>query len=135
VNSRRRVTAALIGLLMLVTGGWLGHHTLSAADPPVTVAASTALPVRPLSQLPPQAAQVWQQIQRGGSFAYPQDGRVFGNREGRLPPQQSGFYREYTVPMPGGHDRGPRRLITGGDTELYYTADHYVSFVAVDPTR
>ena len=135
MNSRRRVTAALIGLLMLVIGGWLGRHALPAADPPVTVAAATALPVRPLSQLPPQAMQVWQQIQRGGPFGYPQDGRVFGNREGRLPPQQTGFYREYTVPTPGGHDRGSRRLITGGTVALYYTADHYVSFVAVDPTR
>jgi guanyl-specific ribonuclease Sa len=135
VNSRRRVSAALIGLLMLVTGGWLGRHTLPAADPPVVVAAATGLPVRALSQLPPQAAQVWQLIQHGGPFPYPQDGTVFGNREGRLPSQQFGFYREYTVATPGAHDRGPRRLITGGAAELYYTGDHYVTFVAVEPAR
>jgi guanyl-specific ribonuclease Sa len=136
VNSRRRVTAALIGLLVLVAGGWLGRNALT--EPPmdgrsVTVSSAAALPVRALSQLPPQAAQVWQLIQHGGPFPYRQDGSVFGNREGRLPARQTGFYREYTVPTPGEHDRGPRRLITGGTAELYYTGDHYVTFVAVDP--
>ncbi|MGH3825405.1 MAG: ribonuclease domain-containing protein [Pseudonocardiaceae bacterium] len=135
MNSRRRVSAALIGLLALVAGGWLGSHALSTADPPVAVISATGLPVRVLSQLPPQATQVWQLIQHGGPFPYRQDGTVFGNRERRLPPQHSGFYREYTVPTPGEQDRGSRRLITGGVAELYYTADHYVTFVAVDPTR
>jgi guanyl-specific ribonuclease Sa len=138
VNSRQRVSAALIGLLMLVIGGWLGRHTLvgsPTAAAPAGVVSATGLPVRALSQLPPQATQVWQLIQHGGPFPYWQDGTVFGNRERRLPSRQAGFYREYTVPTPGESDRGPRRLITGDATELYYTADHYVTFVAVDPTR
>lgn len=138
MSSRRRVSAALIGLLVLVAGGALGHHALSAppvGDRPSVVASAAGLPVRALSQLPPQAAQVWQLIQHGGPFPYRQDGAVFGNREGRLPPRQSGFYREYTVPTPGEHNRGPRRLITGDAAELYYTGDHYVSFVAIDPKR
>lgn len=138
MSSRRRVSAALIGLLVLVAGGALGRHALSGppvGDRPSVVASVAGLPVRPLSQLPPQAARVWQLIQHGGPFRYRQDGAVFGNREGRLPLRQSGFYREYTVPTPGEHDRGPRRLITGDAAELYYTGDHYVSFVAVDPER
>jgi guanyl-specific ribonuclease Sa len=138
VSSRQRVSAALIGLLLLVAGGALGRHALSAPlvdDRPSVAASAAGLPVRALSQLPPQVAQVWQLIQHGGPFPYRQDGTVFGNREGRLPPRQYGFYREYTVPTPGEHDRGPRRLITGGAAELYYTGDHYVSFVAVDPKR
>ncbi|HKS52621.1 MAG TPA: ribonuclease domain-containing protein [Pseudonocardiaceae bacterium] len=136
MSSRRRITAALVGLLMLVTGGWLGHHLV--ADPPtsgqpVAVASAAGLPVRALSQLPPQAAHVWQLIQHGGPFPYRQDGSIFRNREARLPSRQIGFYREYTVPVPGEPDRGPRRLIIGGATELYYTGDHYVSFVVVNP--
>jgi ribonuclease T1 len=136
MRSRRRVTAAFVGLLVLVAGGWLEHHALTDSPPggrPVAVVSTAAMPVRPLSQLPPQAAQVWQLIQQGGPFAYRQDGGVFGNREGRLPSQPAGYYREYTVPIPESHDRGPRRLITGGVAELYYTGDHYVTFVAVDP--
>ena len=143
MNSRRRVTAALIGLLVLVAGGWFGQQVLSE---PATgsrtgaVASVAGMPVRALSQLPPQATEVWQLIQHGGPFPYRQDGAVFGNREGRLPKREPGFYREYTVPTPGESDRGPRRLVTGGpvtgDTaELYYTGDHYVSFVVVDPQR
>ncbi|MDQ4104882.1 MAG: ribonuclease N [Actinomycetota bacterium] len=138
MNSRQRVSAALIGLLVLVAGSWFGRHALSAPpvdDRPAAVAAEASLPVRALSQLPPQAADVWQLIQRGGPFPYRQDGTVFGNRERRLPQRQSGYYREYTVPTPGEDDRGPRRLITGGTAELYYTGDHYVSFVTVDPKR
>lgn len=138
MNSRRRIGAALIGLLMLVTGAALGRHALSppaARDRPSVAAAAAGLPVRALSQLPPQAARVWRLIQHGGPFPYRQDGVVFGNRERRLPAQQFGFYREYTVPTPGEHGRGPCRLITGRTAELYYTGDHYVSFVAVDPQR
>ena len=138
MSSRHRVSAALVGLLVLVVGGALGRHALSAPpvdDQPSVVASAAGLPVRALSQLPPQAAQVWQLIQHGGPFPYRQDGVVFGNRERRLPLRQSGFYREYTVPTPGEHGRGPRRLITGGAAELYYTGDHYVSFAAVDPKR
>jgi guanyl-specific ribonuclease Sa len=142
VSSRRRVSAALIGLLVLVMGGWLGQRAVahlpdagSARADRLAVASAAGLPVRALSELPPQAAQVWQLIQHGGPYPYPQDGVVFGNRERRLPSRQSGFYREYTVPTPGEHDRGPRRLITGGPAELYYTGDHYASFVSVDSKR
>jgi ribonuclease T1 len=138
VNSRRRVSAALIGLLLLVAGGWFGQQVLSvpaSADRPAVAASAAGLQVRALSQLPPQATEVWQRIQHGGPFPYRQDGTVFGNREGRLPQRQSGFYREYTVPTPGEPDRGPRRLVTGGAVELYYTGDHYTSFVVVDPER
>ncbi len=138
MNSRWRVSAALIGLLVLVAGVWFGRATWSdspSVDRPAAVASAEGLAVRALSQLPPQAAEVWQLIQAGGPFPYRQDGTVFGNREGRLPTQRSGFYREYTVPTPGESDRGARRLITGGTTELYYTGDHYESFVVVDPRR
>jgi ribonuclease T1 len=142
MSSHRRVSAALIGLLVLVVGGWFGRHALTdpSAEPPrgdrpAAVASAAGLPMQALSQLPPQAGQVWQLIQHGGPFRYRQDGVVFGNREGHLPPRQSGFYHEYTVPTPGAPDRGARRLITGGAAELYYTGDHYVSFVVVDPQR
>ena len=148
MNSRRRVSAALISLLVLVAGGWFGRQALTdppgagppSADRPAAVASAADLQVRALSQLPSQVAEMWQLIQRGGPFRYRQDGMAFGNREGRLPKRQSGFYREYTVPTPGESDRGARRLVTGGpvtsDTaELYYTGDHYESFVVVDPRR
>ncbi len=97
-------------------------------------AAESRLPVKSLCALPPEAASVWKTISTGGRPAYPKDGTVFGNFERRLPQKQRGYYKEYTVPTPGERTRGARRLVSGQGRELYYTADHYGSFVVVDPT-
>jgi ribonuclease T1 len=80
--------------------------------------------------LPAEARQTLSLIQRGGPFPYRQDGGVFQNREGRLPRQARGYYREYTVDTPGLGHRGARRIVTGGQPprEYYYTDDHYGSF-------
>ena len=70
-------------------------------------------------------------IQQGGPFPYPQkDGTTFYNREGKLPAQSQGYYREYTLPTPGLSHRGARRIVTGGNppTVYYLTVDHYESF-------
>ena len=70
-------------------------------------------------------------IQQGGPFPYPQkDGTTFYNREGKLPVQSQGYYREYTVPTTGLSHRGARRIVTGGypPTVYYLTVDHYESF-------
>ncbi|GAB2987480.1 ribonuclease N [Amycolatopsis acidiphila] len=128
MSSRRRITVALVGLLVLVLGGWLVKDLGSGVD--------SGMQTKALSALPAEASQTWRLIQRGGPFPYPRnDGVVYENREKVLPQKQTGYYHEYTVPTPGSADRGPRRLITGGSQELYYTGDHYVSFVLVDPTK
>ena len=62
-----------------------------------------------------------------GPFPYSKDGAVFGNRERLLPRKPRGYYRESTGPIPGSHDRGPRRIIAGRYGEYYYTDDHYRS--------
>ncbi|WP_206793021.1 ribonuclease domain-containing protein [Amycolatopsis sp. MtRt-6] len=154
--NRRRITAALIGLLVLVLGGWLvkdvvsdgstSPSTSSSPSPSVpgtpakgggaVPGADSGLPVKALSALPAQAADTWKLIEAGGPYPYPRnDDVVFENREKRLPRKQSGYYHEYTVKTPGSPDRGARRLITGQARELYYTGDHYASFVVVDPAR
>lgn len=98
-------------------------------------AGTTDVPARPLSALPPQVAETWHTIQRGGPFPYRKDGATFENRERLLPSRPRGYYREYTVPTPHRTDRGARRLITGKWPEAYYTEDHYQSFVSVDVTH
>jgi ribonuclease T1 len=50
------------------------------------------------------------------------------NREGRLPIHPRGYWHEFTVRTPGDDDRGPRRFVVGGEGEVFYTDDHYVSF-------
>lgn len=147
--SRRRISAALIGLIVLVLGGWLVNGvvdqgaspsgpvpgTASSAPSRVVPGAESGLDVVGLSSLPPEADRTWRLIEQDGPFPYRKDGSVFGNREGLLPRKGSAYYREYTVPTPGSDDRGARRLVTGSADELYYTSDHYSSFVVVDTEK
>ena len=85
-----------------------------------------------LAFLPPEALRTLALIERGGPFPHRQDGGVFGNREGRLPPMPRGYYREYTVETPGLSHRGTRRIVTGGTPPeaWYYSDDHYETFRA-----
>lgn len=68
----------------------------------------------------------------GGPFPYGQDGSEFNNREGRLPQEGLGYYREYTVETAGSPDRGARRIVSGRTGEIYYTRDHYQTFVRLN---
>lgn len=86
-----------------------------------------------LSSLPVEAQTAQRLIHAGGPFPYSKDGIVFGNRERLLPRHPRGYYREYTVQMPGSRDRGARRIVCGGQQATapeacYYTDDHYASF-------
>ncbi|MCU1681166.1 MAG: guanine-specific ribonuclease [Amycolatopsis sp.] len=152
--NRRRITAALIGLIVLVIGGWAVKNAVSDNKPqssssvtgtqlPQNSHASTPVPgfdsglqVKALSSLPSQAADTWKLIRAGGPFPYPRnDNVVYQNRNKVLPIRQADFYHEFTVKTLGSSDRGARRLITGQGNELFYTADHYDTFVVVDPNR
>lgn len=90
------------------------------------------LPTINASALPPEGRDTLALIAKGGPYPYTQDDKTFSNREGILPAQPSGYYREYTVKTPGASDRGARRIIAGADGEKYYTADHYASFKYID---
>ena len=81
-----------------------------------------------VDQLPKEARAALALIRKGGPFPYARDGAVFGNREGLLPRQKRGYYREYTVKTPGVRNRGARRIVAGGGGELFYTDDHYNHF-------
>lgn len=85
------------------------------------------------ADLPPEALETIDSIKRGGPYPYRQDGAVFQNRERLLPRQPQGYYHEYTVETPGESDRGARRIVTGGEGEMYYTDDHYASFERIVP--
>lgn len=97
--------------------------TLPGADP------ISGLPVVALTALPADAVATVLRIASGGPYPYPQDGTVFENREHRLPERGPGYYHEYTVPTPGSPDRGPRRIVAGAEGEMYWTPDHYDSFL------
>lgn len=101
-----------------------------------------------LQELPAEARQTLQLIQRGGPYPYERDGTTFGNYEKLLPAAPRGHYREYTVSTPGLSHRGARRIVVACERQrpaamaagmlqlahcrdggvFYYTADHYRSF-------
>lgn len=80
------------------------------------------------SDLPPEARTTLELIRKGGPFPYAKDGEVFANREGALPKEKRGYYREYTVKTPHERTRGARRIIWGAGGEYFYTDDHYSHF-------
>ena len=84
-----------------------------------------------VQKLPNEARQTLALIRSNGPFPYQRDGAVFANREGRLPRQERGYYHEYTVRTPGAKDRGARRIVAGKGGELYYSEDHYRTFMRI----
>lgn len=128
------VAAAVALVVVVVAAISLGIHFArsdTAQAPGAQVGASTpvsGLPTVQARDLPQEGITTLALIDQGGPFPYRQDGTTFGNREGILPKQQTGYYREYTVPTPGSRDRGARRLVVGRAGDVYYTADHYESF-------
>lgn len=115
---------ALLALLCLCC--LLGSRPASADNSAIGIAQGIA-------QLPAEARDTLALIARGGPFPHRRDGIVFNNYERRLPAAPRGYYREYTVPTPGRRDRGPRRIVTGGNPPVvfYYTGDHYRSFYRI----
>ena len=130
----RAALGGLLAALVLVVALLVVFLRPLDAEPsgPASTEPDSGLPVVALVTLPVEARETVALIDRDGPFPYAKDGAVFGNRERLLPARPNGFYREYTVPTPGEDDRGPRRIVTGDDGgQLFYTADHYASFVRV----
>jgi guanyl-specific ribonuclease Sa len=148
----RSVIGALLAVVVLAGCEAAPSAAPSATAPPSTAAsatgpAATATSSAPddgiadcaVSDLPPEAHEVIEDIEAGGPYEYPRnDGVQFGNREGILPDERRGYYREFTVETPGLNHRGARRIVTGGPDERdpehwYYTDDHYESFCEFTP--
>jgi guanyl-specific ribonuclease Sa len=71
-------------------------------------------------------------IKSGGSFPHRNDGAIFRNDQGLLPKRPAGYYREYVHPTPGVNGPGPQRIVAGKGGELYYTPDHYQTFIPLN---
>ncbi|GAA2603853.1 ribonuclease domain-containing protein [Actinomadura fulvescens] len=142
--SRPRRPARSLLLVPLLAAGLSGTavETASAAGYSSVVASTAsattfaaAIEAICESRLPREAGDTVRLIDRGGPFPYPKDGAIFYNREGLLPQQPRGFYREYTVKTPGSPTRGARRIVAAGSAGhkgMYYTANHYRSFLRID---
>jgi hypothetical protein len=70
-------------------------------------------------------------IQEGRKLPFKNDGSIFENREGILPDSTPAVYREYVIPTPGVKGPGSQRLVVGFYGEMFYTPDHYKTFIQV----
>ena len=135
-RSPRPLVALAIVVVLLLGAGWLasrgGAAPAGSGGTSAAGGSTTAGTVR-AADLPPEARHTLALVKSGGPYPYARDGIVFSNREGLLPREPSGYYREYTVVTPGSADRGARRIIVGQQGEDYYTDDHYASFREVLP--
>lgn len=88
---------------------------------------------------------------------YDNDGNVHSKPHEGLPGKPAGYYTEYTLIIPGRPTgskpeqvliggvtyttgpvqsfRGPERLMIGGGREVYYTPDHYTTFIYLEIVR
>jgi guanyl-specific ribonuclease Sa len=57
---------------------------------------------------------------------------IFRNDQGLLPRRGPGYYQEFVHPTPGVSGAGPQRIIRGQGGELYYTPDHYKTFIPLN---
>jgi filamentous hemagglutinin len=72
-------------------------------------------------------------ISAGNGFPHKNDGAVFINKGDPLPQQPVGYYTEYVHPTPGVSGPGPQRIVVGKGGEIFYTPDHYGTFIHVNP--
>jgi ribonuclease T1 len=119
---------ALVAILLLQGGGSDDASTTTNATTSTTEATAAIG-----GEEGAAIATTLELVDAGGPFPHDQDGATFQNREGLLPDQPQGYYREYTVETPGSDDRGARRLVIGDGGETYYTRDHYESFEPIEP--
>ena len=71
-------------------------------------------------------------IRQGQKLDHRNDGGFFGNRERQLPKESDReYYREFVHKMKGFSFPGPQRVIIGKDGTVWYSGDHYASFVRV----
>ncbi|WP_208727395.1 polymorphic toxin-type HINT domain-containing protein [Leptospira bourretii] len=80
-----------------------------------------------------------QRIEQGGRFPHRNDGSIFNNRPlpgkttPELPVKPDGYYTEYVHPTPGVQGPGPQRIVRGANGDMWYTPDHYDSFIRLNP--
>lgn len=105
---------------------------------PYTVSGLRIVDIRSGKTLPIQSVDLrptLERIERGERDSHHNDGAVFRNLSGTLPKKPRGYYREYVVRTPGVSGPGPQRLVIGKEGEVYYTPDHYDTFIRLEKRR
>src|SRR5664279_2989484 len=109
--------------------------TVACGPQPAPPPQAQTAQVRPQNPIPVYVLDTLAYI-RQHAFAPPGyvGGRIYGNYEGQLPRYNARRkrieYREWDVrPRAEGRNRGTERLVTGSDGRVWFTADHYRTFI------
>ena len=138
MNRKTSLLAWIVAALIALAVGqrWLPADLYSTREHAQTAATDATRSAANLAQFPVEERQAINDtaalVKAGGPFPYSKDGSEFSNRERRLPQQGPGYYREYTVATAGSPDRGARRIVSGRSGEIYYTRDHYQTFIRLN---
>jgi len=131
----RRILAHLAAGLVCVVSFLFSAACGSGPGLPPPPPTQVQVQAPPQDAIPAHARETLAYIRQHG-YAPPGyiGGRVFGNYEGLLPrydPRRKRIeYREWDVhPKAEGRTRGAERLVTGNDGRVWYSADHYRSFL------
>ncbi len=116
-----------IELLPLEAGGGASPFGAGRASPSTRYSATQPSATQP--PCPPEVYSTLERVRAGQSFPHRNDGSTFQNREGLLPIKPDGYYREWVHPTPGIAGPGQQRVVTGQGGEVYYTPDHYRTFI------
>jgi ribonuclease T1 len=128
MKSLRLFLLVCVGLFVL----YVKLVTVSPTTTPTSVAASNPSSDRTAvdATVPAKVIQVLQIVRSTGQ---PPDGyvggRVFQNREGRLP--VAGDYREFDVDPHNGNRNAERIIVEWNTKKAWYTADHYQTFTSL----
>ena len=106
-------------------------------DAIVAVFAGLSRTVKLKCKIPNDLWMTLERIVAGEKFPHRNDGSVFKNRPlpgekvPELPVKPEGYYREFVHPTAGVGGPGAQRVVIGRGGEIYYTPDHYKTFVEV----
>ena len=107
--------------------------SIPVAPTPRTTETYCPAPGTAYPSLPRDLPSTLDRITSGQVFPHRNDGSVFRNDQGLLPQQSTGYYREYVHPTVGAIGVGAQRVVTGQGGEIYYSPNHYQSFIRVNP--
>ena len=70
-------------------------------------------------------------LRNGIRYPHRNDGATFNNSPVILPYAPPGYYTEYVIPTHSMRGAGVQRLVIGKGSEIYYTPNHYTTFIQI----
>ncbi len=133
-SSLKRLIPIFVLIVAVLAGYFLKTESPRNQDSRQTAPRVSAPETQPSTFTKEEGIEIRNALRRikTGERKFKRDGTTFQNREARLPQKPAGYYKEYTVLTRGVNHRGARRIVCGNEGELYYTSDHYRTFIRIN---